>query len=188
MPRPTLAERILARVEADTNGGCWLWNGSLNFQGQARRSGPRGRIDICDRYVAAHRASYEAFKGPIPAGLMVLHHCDVPLCVNPAHLYTGTHHDNMADVRNRRRRVQRSDAPPSSDFTGVYPAPRQPLRPWMALIRVDKRSIYLGSFATPEAASTAYQAALAVRDQFPGSDARRAIDALSELLLTARAA
>jgi hypothetical protein len=53
--------------------------------------------------------AWEAVNGRVPDGLWVLHHCDNPPCVNPAHLYVGTHADNMRDMRERRRHWYHAD-------------------------------------------------------------------------------
>jgi len=98
-PRPApVADRILASIEPDTNGGCWLWLGRLN------RENGYGAISIGGRQHAVHRASYVAFVRDIPEGLIVCHKCDVPSCVNPDHLFVGTHKDNAAD-RDRKGRA-----------------------------------------------------------------------------------
>lgn len=57
-----------------------------------------GQIKTDGTMINAHRAAYEAYHGPIPDGLHVLHKCHLKSCVNPAHLYVGTHLDNMADL------------------------------------------------------------------------------------------
>lgn len=80
--------------------GCWQWIASLSGSCSAY-----GVISHNGRQTYAHRFSYETFVGPIPDGLIVRHLCDNPLCVNPAHLLTGTHADNTHDkvTRNRHR-------------------------------------------------------------------------------------
>jgi len=78
--------------------GCWLWTGyttKLNY----------GEVIINYKKVRTHRASYMIYKGEIPEGIFVCHHCDNPLCVNPDHLFLGTQLDNMRDMIKKGRRV-----------------------------------------------------------------------------------
>lgn len=105
--------RLLAKVEADPNGGCWLWAGLTGADGY-------GSIGIGQKTLQAHRVSYEAFCGPVGSA-WVLHRCDVRPCINPDHLFLGTHADNMADmVRKGRKRGQggaKGEASPSARLT-----------------------------------------------------------------------
>ncbi len=77
-------------------GDCWEYTGKTDH-GYAR-FWFLGKLDY------GHRWSYRAFVGPIPEGLHVLHHCDNKRCINPEHLYAGTHQDNMRDMVERGQR------------------------------------------------------------------------------------
>lgn len=75
--------------------GCWLW--------MARRNRGYGRFWKDGRDVFAHRFSWALANGHVPAGMCVLHHCDNPPCVNPAHLFVGTQVDNVRDRDAKHR-------------------------------------------------------------------------------------
>lgn len=81
----------------EPNSGCWLWLGVPNSDGY-------GGLKIKGRAYKAHRVAWERANGPIPDGMCVCHKCDVPSCVNPDHLFLGTHTDNMRDMTAKGRR------------------------------------------------------------------------------------
>lgn len=95
-----LESRFMQKVEPVTETGCWIWMAGTN--GDSRKFS-YGQMYDGNKTRAAHRLSYELFVGPIPAGLFVCHRCDVPLCVNPAHLFVGTQSDNMLDASRKGR-------------------------------------------------------------------------------------
>lgn len=90
-----LPERIESKIEPIPFSGCWVWigsgrdrYGSINFQGKTQ---------------PAHRVVWKILNGEIPAGMELLHSCDIGFCVNPGHLRIGTHKENMADMVRRGR-------------------------------------------------------------------------------------
>ena len=77
--------------------GCWLW------KGKTMGNGRYGRIQVDNLSVGAHRFSYQLHHGPIPEGMCVCHRCDVPMCVNPDHLFVGTIKENWQDMVDKGR-------------------------------------------------------------------------------------
>lgn len=98
--RGSLAERFASKFKEGAPTECWIWQASHNGLGYGM-IWDRAR----GRKVLATHVSYEMSSGPIPAGSLILHSCDNPACVNPAHLRVGSHKDNMADMDARCRRV-----------------------------------------------------------------------------------
>lgn len=104
----TLAQRLEDYSMPEPNSGCLLWlRGVTKFGYGWVRANGAARL--------AHRVSYELANGPIPAGMCILHKCDVPACINPDHLRLGTQIDNIADMRAKGRS---SDGRPRPDARG----------------------------------------------------------------------
>jgi lambda repressor-like predicted transcriptional regulator len=76
--------------------GCHEWSGGRSPQGY-------GSVAFEGQMRGAHRLAYELFVGPIPDGMVVMHECDNPCCVNPAHLRVGTYADNTRDMLEKGR-------------------------------------------------------------------------------------
>ena len=85
-------------------GPCWIWMASKRNKGYGAFVYPLGGDIVQGR---AHRYSWELHNGPIPTGLCVLHRCDNPPCVNPAHLWLGTKAENNLDMTEKGRRFVR---------------------------------------------------------------------------------
>ncbi len=115
---PTLSQQ--QRIEkfwsyVDKSNGdnaCWIWTGLKNEDGYGRTSWER-------KHWKCHRVAYLITFGEIPKGMQVLHHCDNPACVNPSHLWLGTHTDNMRDMVSKGRKFRHY--PPGTHWTQREP-------------------------------------------------------------------
>ena len=84
-------ERFWSRVDKSQGPKeCWIWSRCIG-------TGGYGRAVFEGKHQLAHRVAWQTAFGPIPERKHVLHRCDNPLCVNPKHLWIGSHKDNMED-------------------------------------------------------------------------------------------
>ena len=99
--KTSLVDRFWDKFERPEEG-CWNWNASKDSYGYGyigRRNKSAG--SACIR---SHRLSWMLWNGPIPDGMCICHKCDNPSCVNPDHLFLGSHKDNMQDMFSKERR------------------------------------------------------------------------------------
>lgn len=91
--------RFLSYVRKGRPSECWLWSGSAG----GTKGWEYGSFWLNGEYVKAHRLAYVLANGAIPRGHVVAHHCDRPLCCNPAHLFACTQGDNLRDAASKNR-------------------------------------------------------------------------------------
>lgn len=94
----TLIKRFWRKVDAGE--GCWVWNGAMDKAGYGKILKEPGKNQA---YFFAHRLSYQIHYGEFNNEFHVCHKCDNPSCVNPEHLFLGTHQDNMDDMVRKGR-------------------------------------------------------------------------------------
>ena len=112
---PSFAADFWSNVDQSTE--CWLWVGKTTYHGYGYFW-----IPTEFRTQHAHRIAWTLKHGPVPAGLKVLHRCDVRACCNPSHLFLGTQLDNMRDMAAKGRRSPHAHARKGRKFSADHRA------------------------------------------------------------------
>ena len=119
MPINTLSEKYLEkRTVVLAESGCWIWMLSTT-------KGGYGKASVGGKSELAHRAVWEARNGPIPEGLLLCHKCDTPSCVNPYHMFLGTHQHNALDMVSKGRSAKGEKSAKAKLSAGLVETIRQ---------------------------------------------------------------
>lgn len=106
-------KRFWSKVDVCGPDECWEWLASKKNTGY-------GEFWVHGRIWYAHRVVWTLTYGPIPEGLHVCHHCDNPSCVNPYHLFLGTHRDNLIDAAKKGQMAKKLTEEDVLDIRALY--------------------------------------------------------------------
>jgi hypothetical protein len=97
--RANTPAKFWRQAEAPSLFECWLWKGTVGTHGY-------GQISFEGKIWRAHRLAFFLHNGTLDETAVICHSCDNPLCVNPAHLFAGTHADNVAGMVRKGRQAR----------------------------------------------------------------------------------
>lgn len=96
-----LEQWLRSKIKVDIKTKCWMWQGNTNRQGY-------GIARLRMKTTGVNRIAYVVFKRKPLGELFALHRCDVPGCINPKHLFSGTGSTNMLDCSSKGRLTDNS--------------------------------------------------------------------------------